>query len=191
MSYNTKYLLECSVSVSPYCNSWCVCPPLFSLIKFLNEVSKAGAALAVKLSGMNCVWPHLTWFPANVSVVTFQPGVIRAVQRRRKDRVQTERLSGQRCRHVFALSHPLPRRKHQDRFDHTPHAAVTKDESTCCFSSLGFPLLSRRGVETHVWEGLLPWKWNEEKRAEGGRRDHWRTLSGRSEEERCQAAARR
>lgn len=54
-----------------------------------------------------------------------------------------------------------------------------------------FPLLSRNGAQTHLWEGFLCGKWNEEKRSEGGRRHHWRTLSGRGEEERCQAAARR
>ncbi len=54
-----------------------------------------------------------------------------------------------------------------------------------------FPLLSRSGAETHIWEGLFCWKRNEEECPQGGRSDHWRTLSGRGEEERCQATARR
>ncbi len=64
----------------------------------------------------------------------------------------------------------------------TSEAAVFNDR---------FSLLNRSGTETYVWQGLFSGKRNEEKRPQGGRGHHWRTLPGRGEEERCQAAARR
>lgn len=62
------------------------------------------------------MWPYSTRLVADASDVTFPTGVICAVQRWRKDRVQAECLSRQRHRHVSSSSHPLQRRKHQDRF---------------------------------------------------------------------------
>lgn len=105
------------------------CHKLSSVFPYRNS-STASPVYSVYMTPVVCLRSRgvsgKAWFLADVGDVAFQTGVICAVQRRREDRVQAERLSRQRRRHVFTLSHPLPRRKHQDRFDHAPHATVTK-----------------------------------------------------------------
>ena len=130
----------------------------------------------------------------SLTSASFQTGVVCAVQRQREDGVQAERLPRQRHRHGVNSSHPLQRREHEDRFDpththtHIQPPAVSGGGSSliCCVS-----LWSRRGPETHLRKGLFTGERHEEKRPQGRRGHHGRTISGRGEAERRQAAARR